>query len=124
MSIHLERGKSEINGFGIFSKDKIVKGKKYYPAPLDLIYSHPQKNCARISEGKYLFDNKILNWVNHSCNPNSKLEVNKDKVFLTAIKNIYPGKEITVNYNKTEPLGIKVKCTCKSKNCKGYFNKF
>ena len=67
----------------------------------------------------FVCDPKILNWVNHSCNPNSKIELFPP--LLQSIREILPNEEITVDYNKTELPNKKVKCNCGEKNCRGYF---
>jgi uncharacterized protein len=113
----LIKKESKIDGFGMFTIKLIPKGTEYYQIPLDITYSKPQPKCALIKD-KYVSDDKVLNWVNHSCDPNSKLD--KDKPSLIAIKDILPDEEITVDYNQTEE-GNKINCTCKSENCKGYF---
>lgn len=116
----LIKKKSKIHGFGIFTKKGIEKGKQFYIIPLDKLYNKSHKRYARIGKNKYVSDNKILNWVNHSCNPNTKLDI-KNKPKLVAIKDILINEEITANYEKTELKKNKIKCHCKSKNCKGYF---
>lgn len=121
MDIILEKKVSLIHGFGIFAKVKIPANLKYYHILLDIIYAEPKPRCARIGHDKYVSDSKVLNWVNHSCNPNSKLDINNDIPVLIAIKDILPNEEITVDYNQTEVPGIKAQCTCHSKNCKKYF---
>ncbi|MFA5936274.1 MAG: SET domain-containing protein [Candidatus Paceibacterota bacterium] len=120
--LEFEKKISKIHGLGIFTKNKILRNSRYYLIPTDKIYSHPRKRCARIADKKYVSDKKILNWINHCCNPNSKLLIDKEKPFLIAIKNILPNKEITLDYNKTEIQGLKIRCFCKSKKCKKYFN--
>lgn len=102
MNIKLEKRKSKIHDFGIFTKYKIPKNRKFYKVPLDITYNKPEKRCARIADGKYVYDDKVLNWVNHSCNPNSKLDINRKDPTLIAVKNILPNEEITVDYNQTE----------------------
>jgi SET domain-containing protein len=117
----LIKRKSKIHGYGIFTKSLIRRGKNFYKIPNNKILYNPKKNCARIGKNKYVYDSKILNYINHSCNPNIKLSLKKK--FLIALRNIYPEEEITCNYEKTELKLNKRKCKCKSKNCKGYFYK-
>jgi hypothetical protein len=123
VDIELEKRISKIDGFGIFTKDVIPYDTEFYQIPLNTIYSKPKPKCARIADGKYVSDDKVLNWINHSCNPNSILDINRDYPVLIAIRDILPNEEVTVDYNQTEMQGVKVKCTCKSYNCKGYFNR-
>ncbi|MCD4694075.1 SET domain-containing protein-lysine N-methyltransferase [bacterium] len=122
MYIKLIKIKSKINGYGIFTKNLIPKNTKFYHIPLNIIYTIPTPKCARIADKKYVSDNKILNWVNHSCNPNSKLDINRKNPILTAIRKILPDEEITVDYRKTEKEGKRVICTCGDINCKKFLD--
>lgn len=117
----LVKRKSKIDGFGIFSNGKIEKGNVFYIVPLNIIYNYPKPRCAFIGKNKFVCDKKVLNYINHSCNPNAKLKIT-GKPRLISIKNINPGDEIVCNYNLTEKGGVKVKCTCGNKNCRGYFS--
>ena len=42
----------------------------------------------------------IARYINHSCRPNAESDVKKHKIFITAIRNIQPGDEITYNYGR------------------------
>lgn len=55
-------------------------------------------------------------YVNHSCEPNTKAEDNKD----VAIKNIDKGDEITSDYSGL--TAVSFQCHCGSKNCRGYIS--
>lgn len=116
----LIKKKSKIHEFGIFTRKKIKKGDRFYIIPLDKIYKKSYPHYARIGKDKYVSDNKVLNYVNHSCNPNTKICF-MGKPGLKALRDIKIEEEITTNYEKTELKKNKIKCTCKSKNCKEYF---
>ena len=66
---------SEINNLYIFnvSKKKDIDGS-------------PRWNTAR--------------YINHSCRPNAEAEIKKDRVFISAKRNIMLGEEITYDYGK------------------------
>lgn len=119
----LEKRKSTINGIGIFTKKSVVKDKEFYTIPLTILYNQPQPRCARIADKKYVHDDAVLNWVNHSCNPNTILDIDRPDPVLRAIRDIASDEEISVNYNQTEVQGVSVECTCKAINCKGYFDR-
>ena len=74
---------------------------------------------AYIGDGISVSDEKVLNWVNHSCEPNARIDTKR--LVLTAIRDISPNEEITVDYNDTELAGSRVACNCGNENCKGYF---
>ena len=122
MDKDLLKKQSKIHGKGIFTNKKISKGEKFYIIPLDKIYKKPKIRCARIKENQYVYDNIILNFVNHSCSPNTKICF-MGKTGFRALKNIKKGEEITLNYEKTELKKNKIKCKCNSDKCKGEFYK-
>ena len=63
-------------------------------------------------------------WINHSCEPN--LEANQDgyRVFLTALRNIKIGEELSYDYglmidgHKTQKLKKEYACLCGSVSCR------
>ncbi|MCL5011931.1 MAG: SET domain-containing protein-lysine N-methyltransferase [Patescibacteria group bacterium] len=124
MNLFLEKRKSNIHGIGVFTKRPISSGEVFYIIPLSKTLSEPKDRIAYIGDNTYVDDDEVLNWVNHSCDPNSDLNISEAPPALVAKRNISKGEEITVDYNKTEIRGIKTKCFCGLKNCKGEFNKF
>ncbi|XP_019254929.1 PREDICTED: uncharacterized protein LOC109233498 isoform X2 [Nicotiana attenuata] len=69
----------------------------------------------------------IARFVNHSCMPNCVARIisvrNEKKVVFFAERDIYPGEEITYDYNfNHEDEGKKIPCYCNSKNCRQYLN--
>lgn len=121
MEDFLIKKKSKIHGKGVFTKKDLQKGKKFYIVPTNKISNKPKRGFAFIGGDKWVNDKKVLNFVNHSCNPNTNLIVSKKNPYLISKKKIKKGEEITCDYNKTEKGGEKIKCNCKSKNCRGYF---
>lgn len=120
--LFLKKGKSSINGVGIFTEKLIEKGKVFYTVPLDVVSNTPGPGLAHIGRGLYVNDDTVLNWVNHSCDPNTALDISTDQPSLKSIKDILPGEEITCDYNKTEKGDVEeVKCNCGSANCRGFF---
>lgn len=117
----LIKGQSRIHGNGIFTTSSICKGEIFYQIPLNIIYREPHPRMARIGEGKYVSDDRVLNWVNHSCDPNTELDLSCSPAVFRAIRDIDEDEEITVDYGKTEVGGIKVICSCGSHQCRGMF---
>ncbi|MBW3002793.1 SET domain-containing protein-lysine N-methyltransferase [Candidatus Woesearchaeota archaeon] len=111
--------KSRIHGYGIFAERKIAKNEEFYKIPLDNILGHNAPKAAHIGDGLYVLDEKVLNWVNHSCEPNSAIDLGKTVLY--ALREIASGEEITVDYDKTEGEGDKIPCNCGSRLCRGYF---
>jgi SET domain-containing protein len=108
-------------GLGLFAVKPIKKGEfiAYYTGK---IISNAEADRLWT---KYLFElnsrwtvdgssrRNIARYINHSCRPNAETDVKKQKVVITAIKNIQPGDEITYNYGRAyfnafiKPMGCK-----------------
>jgi hypothetical protein len=114
----LEKGESKINGIGILANALISSGEVFYSIPNTKFSTNSKRRWARIGN-KYICDENVLNFINHSCKPNAFIDVNN--FTLVAIRDIPFGEEITVDYDKTEIDGEKIPCSCKNQNCKGYF---
>lgn len=64
-------------------------------------------------EGQY-----IWRFLNHHCDPNCR--INFEDMTLVALHEIYPGEQLTLNYNATEgELAEPFDCLCGSEKCLG-----
>ncbi|GIW65978.1 MAG: SET domain-containing protein-lysine N-methyltransferase [Candidatus Parcubacteria bacterium] len=64
-------------------------------------------------------------FINHSCDPNSYVYINGNKVILIALKNIKQGEEITYDYSTTMYKDSwSIKCNCGSKICRKKIREF
>lgn len=117
----LKKDISPIHGFGIFTTQDVSKGELVYVVPMKNIVSVPTPKFAHIGRGRYVGDEIVLNWINHSCSPNVILDINGEEPVLVALRNMASGEEVVCDYNQTEVGGVKVRCDCKSPNCRGYF---
>ena len=95
-------------GLGLFAGEDIKKGTCLieYTGPLVTNKEADEINSRylfAVNQGKTIDgsgrDNKAR-YVNHGCRPNAETDVYKNRVFITAIKNIKAGDEITYNYGK------------------------
>ncbi len=120
MGDKLIKKKSNVHGIGIFTTGNFVKNTAFYKVPMKHISNKPLPKCAYLGKNRWVSDKKVLNYINHSCVSNSKLDI-LDIPKLISKKSIKAGEEITVDYNKTEKNGNKVLCNCKSPKCKKYF---
>tara|TARA_B100000965_G_C19590744_1_gene757857 strand:- start:1704 stop:2177 length:474 start_codon:yes stop_codon:yes gene_type:complete len=71
-------------------------------------------------DGDYNWNTARL--INHSCNPNCEVEGKGLKLWITAIKNIEKGEELSYDYGfsySKEDLNNFI-CKCGAKNCCGY----
>lgn len=79
------------------------------------ILNQPTKQTIQIDHKKHL-KNSFVDYLNHSCNPNS--HVDTEKLSIVADRPIKPFDDITVNYLSTEYIMANpFKCNCRSKIC-------
>jgi len=117
----LSKAKSLIHGIGIFTTLAIPSNEFFYLVPLADLRLVPTPRAARIATNKFVFDEKVLNYVNHSCEANSEIVLEQQRVVLRAKRAISEGEEITLDYCDTEERNTLVPCTCGSKKCRNYF---
>ena len=61
-------------------------------------------------------------YINHSCNPNCEVEIIKSQIWISSIKNIKEGEELSYDYGyefDKDDYRDHI-CKCGSKNCIGY----
>lgn len=64
-------------------------------------------------------------WINHSCEPNCATEEEQDRIFIYALRTIYPGEELFYDYliqpaeRRTKKLERAFACICGSPSCRG-----
>jgi SET domain-containing protein len=58
-------------------------------------------------------------FVNHSCSPNTYIRVCHGRIEFYALRDIVEAEELTCYYGETHHEG-KRRCTCNSKNCRGF----
>ena len=104
---------------GLFTKKRLVNGMKvleldgnYFPYPTRTSIQIGDQHLAHYEGG----------YVNHHCDPNTKVIVpNFTSPFLVAIKTIEPKEEITFDYESTEEeLVSPFKCECHGKLIVGW----
>jgi SET domain-containing protein len=116
----LIKKKSKIHGVGIFTTKGIGKGVVFYNVPLEFISHRPKSKWAHIGKNRWVSDEKVLNFINHSCTANATLDISGQPKLIAKV-GIPENTEITVDYNETESHGKHVPCACGSKKCKHYF---
>jgi len=58
-------------------------------------------------------------FINHSCDPNCETREVKGRVWITALRNIAPGEEITYDYCLYDGGDDQAICNCGAKKCRG-----
>jgi len=112
---------SKIHGKGVFALHEIHSVKYFYSIPMDDLRKIPAPLFAKISNNTFVNDPKILNFVNHSCDPNSELVLDQKGAFLRSKRKILAGEEITIDYCATEEKNTLIECKCGSTNCRNFF---
>jgi SET domain-containing protein len=127
--------KESRNGKGLFVKKPFQKGKRILKVTgklmtcgvRDKIDEETRSNTYRYDENLYLSPKgRVGNFINHSCNPNAKVEKVGRDLFIVAIKNITKGKEIFFDYSTlVAPDDIwQMKCNCGSTKCRHMIGQF
>ncbi|KAG6597741.1 Zinc-binding region-containing protein [Phytophthora cinnamomi] len=100
-----------------FKKDDVIGS-----APGNL-YSKPTRFTVQITPEKHMDFTGGLEFVNHSCNPNTRIDMaeNEAKVSFVAIKPISKGEHLTFDYSTSEwDMDEKFDCRCGAPNCRGH----
>lgn len=93
----------------------------------DDVDDETRNNTYRYDEDLYLSPKGgIGDFLNHSCNPNSRLIKVGKKIFISAIKKILPKREVLIDYSTiiASDDSWKMKCNCGSVRCRGKIGKF
>ena len=128
----IERRKSSIQGWGVFSTRPINKNKRIVTYDGEKI---PNKESLK-REDRYLrkghiwcfklnrlyvrdaaVGGNIARFINHSCTPNCYTQVIGDQIWIIAARNIRKGEELTYDYMTDGPGHIQCRCrpNCKTK---------
>ena len=136
--------KSKVHGKGIFAACDIKKntriieyigekvtrkeGDKRSEKRLSKYLNSKSTGSVYIFElnSKYDIDGSPLynkaRYINHSCNPNCEVDIKKGKIWISSIKNIKEGDELSYDYGfEFDKDDYKdYKCKCGNKNCIGF----
>jgi len=120
---------SNIHAAGCYTTTRIPKGKRVseYTGPrltkdeADILYeASPITYLFGLGDGKVVIDGHCAAmFINHSCDPNCETGEEGGRVWITAIKNIAAGAEITYDYCLYDGGDDPATCNCGSKNCRG-----
>lgn len=119
--------KSKIAGRGLFARAAISEGEllgivegPVVPNTAESCKKYRSDYLHPISHTQAILNSNITRYTNHSCEPNCGL---KDGLKLVAMRTIKKGEELTIDYDTLE-YDWKMKCMCRSLNCrkeiKGY----
>ena len=136
--------KSKIHGTGVFASQDIKKnttiieyigekvsrseGNKRSEKRLKKYLNSVEKGSVYIFEvnSKYDIDGSPLynkaRYINHSCDPNCEIDIKKGRIWISSIKDIKRGDELSYDYGFEfdEQDFMDHKCNCGSKKCIGF----
>lgn len=120
---------SAIHAAGCYTTTRIPKRKRVveYTGPrltkdeADILYEDsPLTYLFGLGDGSVVIDGHCMAmFINHSCDANCETGEEDGRVWVTAIKNIAPGSEITYDYCLYDGGDDAAVCNCGSKNCRG-----
>lgn len=120
---------STIHAAGCYTSTRISKGRRVaeYTGPrlskreADTLYEEsPLTYLFGLGEGKVVIDGHCMAmFINHSCDPNCETDERDGRVWITAIRNIPAGAEITYDYCLYDGGDDEATCNCGSTNCRG-----
>jgi len=127
--------KESKNGYGVFADKSFKTGVKVFQITGKLITCYEdddidditRENTIRYDEERYLSPNgKIADYINHSCEPNSRVVKKGNKLFIVAILPIKKGEEVVFDYSTiiASDDSWTMRCNCGTKSCRGKVGQF
>lgn len=120
---------SAIHAAGCYTTTPIRKGSKVaeYTGPrlskqeADTIYEDsPLTYLFGLGDGSRVIDGHCMAmFINHSCDPNCETDEDNGRVWITAIRNIPAGEEITYDYCLYDGGVDEAHCNCGATSCRG-----
>ena len=135
--------RSSLHGSGLFANHDIKKGEQVIQYIGDKVTKREgdkraDKQIKKAEKNKkngmvYVFElNKkydidggvsrnYARFINHSCDPNCEVDITNNEIWISSIKKIKKGAELTYNYGYTFDTDYEEHlCKCGSKKCVGY----
>ncbi len=120
---------SAIHAAGCYTTTAIRKGTRVAEYDGPRLSKREADRCYEQSPITYLFGlgngsividgHCMAMFINHSCNPNCETEEVDGRVWITAIRDIAPGEEITYDYCLYDGGDDEAVCNCGAKKCRG-----
>ncbi len=121
--------KTSKNGKGIFSGRMFRKGEPIFEVKGKIFhYTDVLKIGGKFCDNTFRFDGEtflspdghIGDFLNHSCDPNSKVVKRDNKLFVVSIKDIVRDREVVIDYSTilADDDIWEMDCNCGSGNCR------
>lgn len=117
-----ELRKSSQKGEGVFATKSFHIGDIAMIGKIEKSLDFNHSHASQIGEDEYVFHAGLISKVNHSCNPNCGIKVNKTGAHdFVAMKEISKGEELTFDYAMRNYTidHFPTKCMCGSVKCRG-----
>ncbi len=115
-------------GLGVFAERVIVPDEIIGEVTGTIVHKvgYGSEYCIDLDTGRALEPDAPFRYVNHSCDPNCEIfswdeadgDITPDRIWLTALRVIRPGEELTIDYAWEAEAAIP--CGCGSANCRGW----
>jgi SET domain-containing protein len=123
------------NGRGVFVSKEFKKDGKIFQVKGKIITCYAdddlseevRNNTFRFDEERYISpEGELADFLNHSCEPNSKVVKVNNKLFIVAICDIGKQEEVLFDYSTiiSSDDVWEMDCNCGSLNCRGVVKKF
>lgn len=124
-------GASGWAGEGLFALEAIAAGTPILQYLGERI-SKEESACRRAEGNNYIFhldyawdiDGESLEntarYINHSCDPNCRVELRDGEIWILAARDLEPGQELSFNYGYDLSEYERFPCACGARNCCGY----
>jgi SET domain-containing protein len=124
-------GTSAIHGIGGFARVDVPAGSRVIEyrgrritSRETLLLCESSNACIfALDDGNYVDGNVSWNparYINHSCEPNAEAELDQDRIWIVARRDIAAGEEITLNYGYDLEDYRDYPCRCGAPGCVGY----
>lgn len=129
----LRIGKSRIHRFGVFAAERIPARRNVIDYIGELVNPIESYRRNKNAKEKYVIrlddfwriDGAVggsgAEFINHSCDPNIRYRVVRNRVVCQSLRTIAPGEELTADY-RFSPKAPKLSCQCGSPRCRGTIN--
>ncbi len=127
--------KKSRNGRGVFAKKDFSAGEKLFEIQGtfmtceedDDMDEHIRDNTYRFDEDVFISaPHTVADYVNHSCNPNARVEKINNTLYMIALHDILKGDEVFFDYSTilADDDVWEMKCNCGEVHCRKIVRKF
>jgi len=119
---------SDIHAAGCYTTAPIAKGARVVEYTGDIVSNEEGDRLYKHKDYTYLFaldggthmvdGYGMAMYINHSCEPNCETDQVDGRIWITAIRNIKAGEELTYDYNLFDGEG-EAPCSCGARKCRG-----